>query len=125
MVKGIRSGEVLGSVSMRQADAPRHTDEGHLECAYYMEFDTTERIWLFNCPHGRIAKGAFYSEDLIRELRETFQYVDGLGAFDYTRAEDGTRAVVDPNREIVRARMDPENIGKAKMMLAGIREMLK
>lgn len=117
-MKSIPSGERFGNISMRTGDAPRHTETEHERCAYYT---SGEHALNPMCPHGELATGGFYSEDLIRELRETFQYLDGLGAFDYDRA--GGHGF--PENEAIHARLDSDNVGRANMMLNTLRELLK
>lgn len=88
MVEPIRSSEKFGQASMGQGPAPKHTATGHESCAYYVQLGITydpsdpldfnrpigEPVTPFidmECPHRMGAGGAWYSEDYIKEIRET------------------------------------------------------
>jgi len=71
MVEPIKSAEKFGHVTTSLGEAPKHTVEGHETCAYYADHrgDDPDEIL---CPHGVAAFGAFYSEDLLNEIRRQF-----------------------------------------------------
>jgi hypothetical protein len=48
--------------------------EGHELCAYYPGSGEGEMV----CPHGEQALGAFYSEDLVKELKEMAHFLINL-----------------------------------------------
>lgn len=76
MVQPIHSREIFGNVSVGRGPAPRFTVEGHEACAYYVSNEPDE--WP-TCPHGEAATGgAFYSEDLVKELKETVHFLINL-----------------------------------------------
>jgi hypothetical protein len=75
MVEPIRSSELFGNVSVGRGPAPRFTKEGHELCAYYVNQDAG----YVECPHGeKVVDGAFYSEDLVKELKETIHFLINL-----------------------------------------------
>lgn len=74
MVEQIPSGELFGNIGINRGPAPEHTKDGHELCAYYMDDDKMEMI----CPHGQPATGAFYSEDLVKQLKETAHFLINL-----------------------------------------------
>lgn len=79
MVESIKSSEMFGNASIGQPVAPKHTQEGHESCAYYITEDNDGYI---RCPHDEKALGAFYSEDHVKQLvslgQEFLNEVDGL-----------------------------------------------
>lgn len=60
----ILSGEVFPHAVLKQGDPPQHIVDGHLSCAYYPKANP-------QCEHGEVAAGGFYSEDYVRELKQT------------------------------------------------------
>jgi len=103
MVEPIQSREVFGNVSASLGDAPIHTANGHKQCAYYIpppelsDDPITESKWL-QCPHGREADGAFYSEDYIKELKlachRLLHELDTSRSFTTTAVEDVRKLTV-------------------------------
>jgi len=76
MVQPIASREIFGNISVGRGPAPIHTVEGHELCAYYL--DVNDEGAAITCPHGENANGAFYSEDLVKELKETVHFLINL-----------------------------------------------
>ena len=79
MVEQIPSGEAIGDASLSLGEAPKHTQDEHIKCAYYL---TTMRADPggghpaeagLRCPHGAWAEGAFYSEDWVLQVRVAMQ----------------------------------------------------
>jgi hypothetical protein len=66
-MKSIDSNEIVAKPTAIQSEPPVHTVEGHESCAYYpnVGLDT------MSCPHDEFASGAFYSEDMINDIRRT------------------------------------------------------
>jgi len=60
----IQSGEIFPNAVLKQGEPPPHTVEGHAGCAYYPKANP-------QCEHGEVAAGGFYSEDYVRELKQT------------------------------------------------------
>lgn len=63
-MKGIPSAEKVPLPVASLGDAPKHTDEDHVQCAYYWVENAGMR-----CPHGMETWGAVYSEDYVNSLR--------------------------------------------------------
>lgn len=70
MAESIRSREILGRASMESSPRPRHTAEGHADCAYYLVNGVDAGESMAECSHGEAAGGAFYNEDYVWELRQ-------------------------------------------------------
>lgn len=78
-MKSIPSGEIFPKVTVRQGEPPRHTSEGHKNCAYYMQRDSAgsnDRV--MECPHMAVAWGAFYSEDAWKEAKILIEGLDTI-----------------------------------------------
>lgn len=63
-MESIGSGEVFPNVELSVGEAPKHTQEGHENCAYSWVDD------VMLCEHGKsVLAGGFYSEDYIRDVK--------------------------------------------------------
>jgi len=76
---GLPSEERFGKASLSQPVAPKHTQDGHEKCAYYLTEDNDGFMY---CIEDSKAHGAFYSEDYVNQMRRLAQaflgQVDGL-----------------------------------------------
>lgn len=66
----IDSDERIGPVSVSNGQPPSHSEKGHERCAYYLDGDSDSSM---RCPHDETARGAFYNEDYVRELKQLVQ----------------------------------------------------
>jgi len=90
MVEPIASAEVFPDVVVTPPVAPKHTAEGHENCAYY----TRNRL---ECGHGEEAAGGFYSEDFLRELKHEVHLLIGvLDKIQIQRPKFGRNGRVGP-----------------------------
>lgn len=69
-MESIKPQEKSGHPSLSRNEAPKHTAPEHRQCAYYPVISGNIHVGM-SCPHDNNATGAFYSEDYIRELKET------------------------------------------------------
>jgi len=88
MVEQIPSGEVFGDATATLGEAPKHTKVGHELCAYY---EPRDGYGPFVCPHDQEAFGAFYSEDLLKEIKLVAHQL--IGAIDKGKLDE--RALED------------------------------
>jgi hypothetical protein len=80
--KSIDSEEKFGKATLQQGESPRHTHEGHENCAYYEVSYEEGPGTVWECEHGFvITHGAAYSEDYVRELKLAAQRL--IAEIDY------------------------------------------
>ena len=88
MVEPIGTSERFGIAEVKGPAAPKHVVPGHETCAYYVSSTNDPDVMI--CPHEQAAKGAFYSEDYVRELKIVSQQVLGwINAHPQVRASIG------------------------------------
>lgn len=71
MTEPIKSEEKVFTPSAILGEPPKHTEENHEGCCYYLATDT------MMCTHAMIATGGFYSEDRWLPLKEAAQRIIG------------------------------------------------
>ena len=79
MVEPIQSREIFGNISVTRGAAPVHTTPGHEACAYYYDTSWPADRPEIKCSHGVAINledpGAFYSEDLVKQLKELSHFL--------------------------------------------------
>lgn len=145
-MEAIPSGVKFGRATVGQGERPKHTNDDHRACAYYVKLGETGEYFggedgkgsvitpfiEMECPHGFSAGGAFYSEDFVFELRQLAHAI--LAEARHWAHPDMRKSANDIEKNSYRMShpnavflgpVEVEDVGKVRLLLEELEEMTK